>query len=466
MHFLSPNFAFLTVKSALLVANFQLLFAIHSTATITIDSQSKSKLNCVKMSTPPAKRQKVESNTATGVTDIFTSSSNTTASNASLIIRDISFQTPLRKKLNLQFTKSHIEAHSPAQLELSLAFTHIKHVICVSAPDKTQKTYTFTTLYKDSQDAGGYEGWVFNVPDSVAKTAVGQDDPTQTYKEVFTHAFKQFCGVEVIEPSEEEFVSSLPVPGRPKEKRFHVIAHRGAKEGYLYFLRTGILYGFKKPILWFPIDSIREVTFTNVLQRTFNLVISTESDLEGEEFGMIDQEVFSAIQKYTEKHEIQDASLHETRKAKRVGKKEEQDLEKGELEKAVREYEEEFGDGDGIDFRDFDKAEEEWDGKDTPIQLGLKRKKNPGAGGEVVAGSSAGKGDGKVVENGKDVDTSDDEDLDATFEEPDGDDGGSPSASDESEEDDDDSEDDEDEEEDEEEDEDEGDEEEEEDDEE
>src|SRR5579871_5808768 len=283
-------------------------------------------------SAPPSKRQKVDN-----VIDVFPSASSND-SIPPLTIRDLSFQTPLRKKLNLIFTLTDLQAHSPAKQELSIPLSKIKNVICVAAPDKTAKTWNFVILDGDNDNL---DAWVFGVPDTPAKTAVAEKslgiDTSQSYKMLLIDSFKRFCKVVVAEPSSAEFASPIPLPGRPKEPAYHAIAHRGAKEGFLYFLSTGILYGFKKPVLFFPLSTIREVTFTNVLQRTFNLVVSTEDNVDGEEFGMIDQVCFAGIQGYTEKHKIQDASLSEQRKAKKVGRQEAE--ESGELSKAVEEYE-------------------------------------------------------------------------------------------------------------------------------
>ena len=354
------------------------------------------------MSTPPAKRQKLDS-----AVDAFAPSTLVT-------IREISFQSPLRKKLNLIFTQSGLEAHSPAKQELSIPLKQIDHVICVVAPDKTTKTWNFVVIFKANTSS---DPWVFGLPDTVAKTVVGGNSfhlgAAESYKSVFSTAFKQFFGQTVVEPSSLQFASPIPVPGRPNDTAFHVIAHRGAKEGFLYFLETGILYGFRKPVLFFPLATIREVTFTNILQRTFNLVVSIEDNVQGEEFGMIDQAVFSGIQGYTVKHGIQDASLSEQRKAKKVAKTNRETDEPGELVKAVKEYEEEY-DEDAEHFRDFDKAEAE-DGEVPKVK---QHNKNAGRSNRVANES-------KLHELVEDQNTSDDEELDATFES--GDDQGSES---------------------------------------
>jgi hypothetical protein len=366
------------------------------------------------MSTPPAKRQKVSS-----TTDVFTASTPVDPSHT-LTIRDLSFQTPLRKKLNLIFTQNDLQAHSPAKQELNIPINKIRHVISVTAPDKTAKTWNFVVMYGDNTEL---EAWVFGVPDTIAKTAVGGDtfalDTTLSYKALLISAFKQLSGVVVSEPSSSEFESPIALPGRPKETAFHAVAHRGAKEGYLYFLSTGILYGFKKPVSFFPLATIREVTFTSILQRTFNLVVSTDDNVDGEEFGMIDQMLFNGIQGYTVKHGIQDASLSEQRKAKKLGKKEDNE-ESGELERAVKEYE--AGHDEEDDFRDFDKAEADWEDNEPPKAKGKGK-----VDGKSVASKRAPVTIQDIV-NGDAGDSSDDEELDATFEDGDSD-GGSPSGS-------------------------------------
>jgi len=359
-------------------------------------------------STPPAKRQKFDN-----AIDVFTSSSSATAATP-LTIRDVSFQSPLRKKLNLIFTQKDLEAHSAAKQELSIPFTTIKHVICVAAPDKAAKIWNFVVI--DEEDA-----WVFGVPDTLAKTAVADKslkiDTSQPYKTLLTDVFKRFCKVTVVEPSSSEFSSPIPQPGRPKETAYHAIAHRGAKEGFLYFLSTGILYGFKKPVVFFPLSAIREVTFTNVLQRTFNLVVSTEDNVQGEEFGMIDQACFDGIQNYAKKHSIQDASLSEQRKAKKIGKG---DVEEGgELDKAVKEYEA-GNDEDDMNFKEFDKAAAEWDDNEQPQQKGK------GVDTRVTPKRGPAPSGAQGVVNGEALNSDDEEDDDFESGESDG---GSPSGS-------------------------------------
>ena len=116
----------------------------------------------------------------------------------------------------------------------------------------------------------------------------------------------------VITPDEREFVSATPEAHRKGEKAYHVKAFRGSKEGYLFLLSTGILFGFKKPLLFFAFANIESVSYTSILQRTFNLNIMarpmTSDETQEIEFSMIDQADFAGIDGYIKKHGLQDTA--------------------------------------------------------------------------------------------------------------------------------------------------------------
>ena len=90
--------------------------------------------------------------------------------------------------------------------------------------------------------------------------------------------------------------------------------------GYLFFLSNGIVFGFKKPLSFFPFSAIESISYTSVLQRTFNLVIE---DVDGEgnnsretEFSMLDQADFAGIDDYVKRHGLNDTSMAAQRRAK------------------------------------------------------------------------------------------------------------------------------------------------------
>lgn len=97
------------------------------------------------------------------------------------------------------------------------------------------------------------------------------------------------------------------------------------KSGYLFFLPTGIFFGFKKPLAFYPFDLIDSVSYTSITKRTFNLNISArvlpaDDESQETEYSMLDQTDFAGIDNYIKRHQLQDASLAEARRARRIGK--------------------------------------------------------------------------------------------------------------------------------------------------
>lgn len=154
--------------------------------------------------------------------------------------------------------------------------------------------------------------------------------------------------VSIVGTDARVFHSALKQPHRPAEKAVHVKAFRGSKDGYLFFLPNGILWGFKKPLLFIPLDRVIAVSYTNVLQRTFNIEVEVdvshapdvgqkgntpgqwtngggEDEDGGEgirtevvEFAMIDQEDYQSIDEtYVRRHGLHNRSMAEGRRAKR-----------------------------------------------------------------------------------------------------------------------------------------------------
>ena len=202
------------------------------------------------------------------------------------------------------------------------------------------------------------------------------------------------AGFKVQQPNEKDFVSQVIQGNRKGEKAYHVKAFRGSKDGkfstystnqrqdliwpsragFLFFLPIGIAWVFKKPLLFFSFSTITSISYTSVLQRTFNLNIAVPDYLQENdhadgptkdfEFSMIDQADFAGINAYVEKYQLQDASMAEQRRAKKYnvdGVKGEEEEEKAdgetELEKARREMEEQE-DEDEEEDENFDPGSE------------------------------------------------------------------------------------------------------------
>lgn len=211
----------------------------------------------------------------------------------------------------------------------------IEHVVCVPVPEKTQKQFNFCIIpqYSDGinpppEGETASEAMVWAVNDGLPKAAysgtgqsmaLGEGETAEKLvRRILNNNLSQ---TKVITPDEREFVSATPEAHRKGEKAYHVKAFRGSKEGYLFFLSTGFLFGFKKPLVFFAFENIESVSYTSILQRTFNLNVvarpTTSDETQEIEFSMIDQADFAGIDGYIKKHGLQDASVAEARRAKR-----------------------------------------------------------------------------------------------------------------------------------------------------
>ncbi|KAF7597457.1 hypothetical protein BBP40_003704 [Aspergillus hancockii] len=299
-------------------------------------------------------------------------------------MQDVSFAVPQRKKLTLEITagRGFLRARNQntKAVEFGIHMDNIQHVLCLPVPEKNQKQFNFCIIPQygdgispppDGEPAA--EAMVWTVSDGPPKAAfsvngqqTGNKDGETAENLVQRMLNENLSRTKVVRPDEREFVSAMPEPHRKGEKAYHVKAFRGSKEGYLFFLSTGILFGFKKPLVFFAFENVDSISYTSVLQRTFNLNIvarPTSSDETQElEFSMIDQADFAGIDTYIKKHGLQDASLAEARRAKRYNingaKTEEENTEnaegaveeESELQKAQRELE----DQEDSDEEDYD----------------------------------------------------------------------------------------------------------------
>lgn len=233
-------------------------------------------------------------------------------------------------------------------------------------PEKTQKQFNFCIIpeYADGitpppEGTAASEAMVFTIADGPAKAAFsgngeqlghGPGDSAEAFIRKILN--ENMPHTNVVRPDDKQFVSAMPEAHRKGEKAYHVKAFRGSKEGmlylylhltrshygfgfsldhsnilwlapgYLFLLSTGILFAFKKPLLFFSFATVDSVSYTSVLQRTFNLNVmarpanGSEEDVQEFEFSMIDQDNFSGIDTYIKRHGLQDASLAEARRAK------------------------------------------------------------------------------------------------------------------------------------------------------
>jgi hypothetical protein len=221
-----------------------------------------------------------------------------------------------------------------------------EHVFLLPVPEKSQVQYNFVLFprgsYLPSPKASNasspeLEPLVFTVssaapkPGSISGPSAGAAaSVSDSYSSLFDWALTTSLrsagntATAIVASDARLFYSAARQPYRPSEKAVHVKAFRGSKDGYLFFLPSGILWGFKKPLLFLPLDRIVAVSYTSVLQRTFNVVVEVDvgnpdgGRTEEIEFAMLDQEDYQGINEmYIQRHGLQDRSMADARKAKR-----------------------------------------------------------------------------------------------------------------------------------------------------
>ena len=320
-----------------------------------------------------------------------------------------------------------------------------EHAFYLPVPDKSQAQYNYVLLPRDSylpttkQVIANVDGrqqllepLVFTVPATApkpgtvggpyAKTAEAVSD---TYNSLFNWALttslraagNHSCQLVVADP--KLFHSVARQPHRPNEKAVHVKAFRGSKDGFLFFLSTGILWAFKKPLLFLPLDRIVAVSYTNVLRTTFNMVVELDTDASGDgssavekeiEFGMIDQEDYQGIDDtYVRRHGLADRSMAEQRKAKR-------ELTENTKKVSITGAEAAGGEDDRDGMTELERAQHEAEQQLQDDEDELEEDYDPGSDGDSE-GSGGSSEDGDDEEDGDgdgDGDGDEDEDEDAT----------------------------------------------------
>ncbi|KAG9246299.1 hypothetical protein BJ878DRAFT_456608 [Calycina marina] len=233
-----------------------------------------------------------------------------------LSVKEISVTIPQRKKCTIHFSDTHIYATLPDAEEpfqsMAFAFKDIDYGFCL--PPSTMP-----------------EPFVFTISDTALKAGMVAGDGASTfddYKDLFDYAIHKGLKsvgkeIKITRADEKLFHSVQKQLCRPGEKAVWVKSYRGSKDGYMFFLPTGILWGFRKPLMFVPHSRIIAISYTNVLTRTFNLSVEVAvAGAEGEEmseeieFEMIDQEDYGGIESYIKRYGLEDRSLAKQRKAK------------------------------------------------------------------------------------------------------------------------------------------------------
>ncbi|KAF4594841.1 negative regulator of DNA transposition [Ophiocordyceps camponoti-floridani] len=333
-------------------------------------------------SEPAQKRRRVEQPQSNGI-------GNAADEVLLLEVKEISVSAPQRKKLELCLTPGFLYARAPGSTVpipgITYAWKDIEYAFYLPIPEKTQVQHNYVFFPRGSclpsktaqQQA---EPLVFTVPSTAPKegTVSGSDSAaaagvSDTYKSLFHWAFARRLEavgnpVQIVSANPGKFHSVIRQSQRPNEKAVHVNGFRGSKDGFLFFLENGILWGFKKPLIFIPLDRVAAISYTNILQITFNIVVevflSEGEGTEEVEFSMLDQQDYGGIDNYIKLNRLQDRSMAEQRKGKlqlAENRREAEGDEKGvdgngmsELQRAHVEAEQQLQDDEDEEEEDYD----------------------------------------------------------------------------------------------------------------
>jgi len=243
-----------------------------------------------------------------------------------LQIPDLSIQSPFRKKVNMVI--GAFQGKSPF-----MTFTKAMNV----APefmlsDLTTNNIDFTTILCVPEKKASR---VLLISYKQNLGHLYKDDPllVQFNNDVLTEQFGSILNGTTLVSFLLKQLSALgmnTVDGTTDDV-FFVQTYNVTKEGYLYFLKDHIIFGFKKPILIFKTTDIEAVTYTSITRLTFNVSLNVRRKVEqmenGEsiqktvtdkyEFSMIDQKEFDKINQYVQSQKFEDKSMADELKAQR-----------------------------------------------------------------------------------------------------------------------------------------------------
>jgi hypothetical protein len=233
-------------------------------------------------------------------------------------LRDVAFQQP-RKKLDLAFYDSHlrlITRDPEPQIERIISFTDIFELVCVPTPNKPKPHYTCILLLQPWAVIGDQDQQIYVWGFTEDKPALDINGPEPVTSSsgssnlgIMRAAFQRVLPSHSFsEPSAQVFRSRREQLSANKEPRLYADAYLKAKEGHLYFMKSGILFGFKKPILYFPRALLVHLQMESVTSRNFDLRVHYRlvagGPVQEMVFSMITVEEFDELSAYAQSQRL------------------------------------------------------------------------------------------------------------------------------------------------------------------
>ncbi|KAF9421511.1 hypothetical protein BGZ94_008807 [Podila epigama] len=346
----------------------------------------------------------------------------------------LSFLHPVRKKLVLTFTATEMALVSPsattvADIVVRAPYSAIRRIIAVPFLERATKHTAVLIFFRHKDISSSKDAlWAVPLSDDGKDFALTLDTKHQQLAGLASDLTKPDSNLELpipitnykrpdqllvatlayflhrtVGPVEYAKVDIIPTPPASSPYQ-NFSAHLKSNQGTMYLLPSGLLFAFRKPVLFLPGSCIEAVGVHSVLSRTFDFEVvvdtnvATAEDLEGVPpegkdgrrcvgFGMVDTKVFGKFEDWIKKQGIRDRSLSEDLKAKDKSTSASGSSSK----KRDRAADDEDGEGDGEEDRGSD---------------GSQRKK------KTLGESSQGAGGGAAAYDDDDDDDDDEDDQD------------------------------------------------------
>ncbi|KAF9510291.1 hypothetical protein BS47DRAFT_1384042 [Hydnum rufescens UP504] len=245
-------------------------------------------------------------------------------------LHSISVSTPVRKKADVTVHRFTLRLTSPSNnnenLHPPIPIHSLRLAFLVPTPGKSKPYLTaiIMSATASSADTSVIFGCDATAPVAQATTKYPDDKKIHpkgsSTKQLIHSLFAYFPQgpdglVDLYEPKADDFTSSSGSQS--------IDAFIGAKDGHLHFFRWGVLWGERKPCMWFPVDDIRDMSTRSATGRAFSLCIVTQTNkkstsgelmndgedghmepevLETTEFNLIDTKESDAVQAWIASH--------------------------------------------------------------------------------------------------------------------------------------------------------------------
>ncbi|KAF8318492.1 hypothetical protein DL93DRAFT_397583 [Clavulina sp. PMI_390] len=234
-------------------------------------------------------------------------------------LHNVSFTSPIRKKADITVHKLTLRFTDPKDSKSNLcdpiALPLLRHAFMVSTPGKAKPHWTTMILPENPE----HPSVIFGCDATLATPQVTTKypSPPETHakgsvsKPLIHSLFAYFPSgptglVDLYEPKASDFQSGTGL-GQC------VVSYIGPKDGHLHFFSNGILWGEKKPCIWFPVEKMTDVHPGVSSGRTFTLYISTkksasstdEDDITMHDFTLIDGKEDGPIRAWIAAHKAQ-----------------------------------------------------------------------------------------------------------------------------------------------------------------